>query len=30
MLIILEREFILETCGNSLLRDHTVCSSWRL
>jgi len=26
-LIILECDFVLEICGNSLLRDHTVCSS---
>jgi len=29
-LIILEHEFVLETCGNSLLCDHTCCSCWRL
>jgi len=27
MLIILEHDLVLETCGNSLLRDHTVCNS---
>jgi len=26
-LIILEREFVLETYENSLLRDHIICSS---
>jgi len=29
LLIILERDFVLETFGNSFLRDHTICSSWR-
>ena len=24
---ILERDYVLETCGNSLLRYHTVCSN---
>jgi len=26
----LKRKSVMETCENSLFRDHTVCSSWRL
>jgi len=26
-LIIFKHDFVLESCGNSLLRDHIVCSS---
>jgi len=30
LLIILEHDLVLGTCGNSLLRDHRCCSCWRL
>jgi len=29
-MVLFEHEIVLETCGNSLFRDHSDYSSWKL